>query len=451
MKNQIILLCLAFILCTSVSSFGITQTPMKEWTILVYLNADNDLDEHGVQDQYEMVDGGGSNEWRNVVTLIDRLEGPATLNYIESNGIKKLKDMGELDMGDYKTLINFVSTMTKAYPAKNYCLIVWNHGSGWYKNKNKISKGVSYDASSGHYISPAELNICFTEIKKVLGRKLDLLAFDACLMQMIENCYELNGKVHYLVGSAHTEPLDGYCYDNIFYEMKSGIKPVEFAKLIVEVYTAAYNHGCYGYNYTTHSAIDCSKIDNILQAIETLSKITLEDNYSKDIYDTVLGVQEYNFEFSLDLHDFAERLESRTEHPPLKLAAKNLKEAVESAVIIRGHTGNHLDNEYGLAAYFPWYPLIFDPDYLEINYCKATLWDEMMLKYYKEYEFEDFFRFKKKQDIEKLRKILENTTRMNVGVNNHLTAKLNFQLFVGDYKNIPEIHEVLELLKNLKD
>ncbi|MCK5685875.1 hypothetical protein KAJ27_17215, partial [bacterium] len=187
------------------------------------------------------------------------------------------------------------------------------------------------------------------------------------------------------------------------------------------------------------------------QAIETLAKITLEDNFSEDIYETVLGVQEYNFEFSLDLHDFAERLESRTEHPPLKLAAKNLKEAVESAVIIHDHTGNHLDSEYGLAAYFPWYPLIFDPDYLEINFCKATLWDEMMLKYYKEYEFEDFFRFKKKQDIEKLRKILENTTRMNVGVNNHLTAKLNFQLFVGDYKNIPEIHEVLELLKNLKD
>ena len=106
------------------------KAPVKEWTFAVFLNADNNLDRFGVEDQEEM-SRVGSNENLNVVTLIDRERGPAQINYIEKGNIKKIKDMGEMDMGDYNELVKFAKFIKENYPAKHYMIGIWNHGSGW--------------------------------------------------------------------------------------------------------------------------------------------------------------------------------------------------------------------------------------------------------------------------------------------------------------------------------
>ena len=62
------------------------KAAVKEWTFAVFLNADNNLDEFGVEDQEEM-SRVGSNENLNIVTLIDRENGPARINYIEKGKI----------------------------------------------------------------------------------------------------------------------------------------------------------------------------------------------------------------------------------------------------------------------------------------------------------------------------------------------------------------------------
>ena len=94
----------SILLLTTLLGLSFTPTyaetkPIKDWTVAVFLNADNNLDKFGVEDQNEMAKVG-SNDFMNVVTLIDREKGPAQINYIEKDNIKKLKDMGELDMGD---------------------------------------------------------------------------------------------------------------------------------------------------------------------------------------------------------------------------------------------------------------------------------------------------------------------------------------------------------------
>ena len=43
--------------------------------------------------------------------------------------------------------------------------------------------------------------------------KVDVLAFDACLMQMAEVAYEVKDLADYVVGSEETEPGPGYPYD----------------------------------------------------------------------------------------------------------------------------------------------------------------------------------------------------------------------------------------------
>ena len=145
--------------------------PIKDWTVAVFLNADNNLDKFGVEDQNEMAKVG-SNDYMNVVTLIDREKGPAQINYIEKDNIKKLKDMGELDMGDYKEFVKFAKFIKANYPAKHYSFTFWNHGSGWRNKKEKaLFRGVSYDDSSNNHITTEQLSIALKKSILYLGKR----------------------------------------------------------------------------------------------------------------------------------------------------------------------------------------------------------------------------------------------------------------------------------------
>ena len=80
---------------------------VAEWSVLVYLVADNDLDSLTDEDFQELKDGGSSDSV-NVLILVDRLYEPAYLYCIEDNDLVKLKSLGEVNMGDPDTLTGFV-------------------------------------------------------------------------------------------------------------------------------------------------------------------------------------------------------------------------------------------------------------------------------------------------------------------------------------------------------
>jgi len=121
-------------------------TPIKDWTVMVYMNGDNDLEPWALRNYLQMAKVG-STEQVNIVCQFDRVPGYAgatpdyddwtqTLRfYVTKNGKpmskQALADMGELDMGDPATLRDFVGWARSAYPAKKYMLIIWNHGQGW--------------------------------------------------------------------------------------------------------------------------------------------------------------------------------------------------------------------------------------------------------------------------------------------------------------------------------
>ncbi|MBF0503435.1 MAG: hypothetical protein HQM09_25195, partial [Candidatus Riflebacteria bacterium] len=120
----------------------------KDWTFAVFLNADNNLDPFGVEDMNEM-SKVGSNDWLNVVTLTGREDGSRSYNYITKGNVGKFKDPGKVDMGDYHQLINFTQFIVTNFPAKHYAIVIWNHGSGWKKHDSIITRGISYDDSTG--------------------------------------------------------------------------------------------------------------------------------------------------------------------------------------------------------------------------------------------------------------------------------------------------------------
>ena len=64
-----LLLSLVFFVCTEVEA---AKRNIKEWTFMIFMNGDNNLDQSAVKDLKEIRSKGSSNEFMNVVVMIDR-------------------------------------------------------------------------------------------------------------------------------------------------------------------------------------------------------------------------------------------------------------------------------------------------------------------------------------------------------------------------------------------
>ncbi|MEW6681018.1 MAG: S8 family serine peptidase, partial [bacterium] len=136
-----------------------TETSTKTWTFMVYLDADNDLESAAIDDFLEM-SSIGSNDDINIVVQMDRINGYNS-SYGNWTGTKRFyitknmtpipenaySDIGEANMGDPDTLKNFINWAKSSYPAENYALVLWDHGSGWKTKalERRKPKAVCYD------------------------------------------------------------------------------------------------------------------------------------------------------------------------------------------------------------------------------------------------------------------------------------------------------------------
>ena len=117
----------------------------KPWTVMVYIDGDNNLEDYVVKDIETELSALGSNANVNVVCIADRGPGydnsrgdwQTTKLYYCTQGMladaaSAVADWGERNMGDKQTLIDFVSWAKTNYPATNYMLAFWDHGYMWY-------------------------------------------------------------------------------------------------------------------------------------------------------------------------------------------------------------------------------------------------------------------------------------------------------------------------------
>jgi hypothetical protein len=361
----------------------VKKTVTKDWTIAIFLNADNNLDYFGVQDQKEMAKVG-SNDYMNIVTLIDRERGPAQINYIEKDNIKKIKDMGELDMGDYKEFVKFVKFVKENYPAKHYCFNIWNHGSGWKDKRKDIVRGVSYDDSSNNHITTNQLSVALKEANQILGQKIDVLGFDACLMQMAEVLYACKDYAKYMIASEETEPGDGAPYDEILKDVKKGMTPADFADNWVGSYLTSYSELGENFQATTQSAVDLSKVDKLTDAINGFAKAVIAGNHAGIVGRAQAWSQHYAYYENIDLISLLDSMKTYlkdVKDPGLTTAIEKLRAAEKEAVISHGYTDEKLENSNGIAIFLPSGIGASVPSlYKELAFAKDTMWDEMIVE-----------------------------------------------------------------------
>lgn len=448
MKRVVSILSVILLVCAFCSPAS--AAVQKEWTFMVFLNADNNLDSFGVGDLQEMVKGGGSNDFMNVICLLDRENAPAKLYHVTKDEAKVIGEPGEVDMGSYKELVKFVLDTAKAYPAKHYCTVVWNHGSGWKDINGEIIKGISYDDQSGNHITTNQLTIAFDEIKKGLGKKIDLFCFDACLMQMVEIAYAMKDGVEYLVASEETEPGHGYPYTEIVSGFKKGITPEVAAKHIVKEYSKSYDGGSAGYSSTTQSAIKCSELNGLKDAINGFCKVALAGNYGAQFKNALNGSQKFYYRTNIDLGHFVELAQNQIKDESFTTAADKLQAALKKAVVINALSGYNTKNAKGLAVYFPASSYSFSSDYKDLAFAKETMWEQMVKDYYKKTTVKKVVKDVVSGDISSLRNYVSSANQNNREISAELVTKLNFSVFAEGGVDASTQENVKSLVTELK-
>ncbi len=209
----------------------------REWTVMVYIAADNNLSTYVNGDVDEMESAGSTGD----VAILCQIDGKssyggyddylgsgwATVRRYEigsgssSNGEIDggfIVDLGELNSEDPDVLRDFANWGIDTYPANRYMLVFWNHGGGWARPAplGEPFKAIVWDDTDGGgggiEFSNGEYATMLSEIRNHLGRSINMVCFDACVVGLIETEYETMGYADYLVHSEANIPGDGYDY-----------------------------------------------------------------------------------------------------------------------------------------------------------------------------------------------------------------------------------------------
>jgi hypothetical protein len=374
------------------SSVGV-QTVTREWTILVFMNAANNLEPDSVDDMNEMEQLGSTSDV-NIVVQWKRIAG-----YDSSNGDWRttrryyvtrdndpdtvnsnlLLDMGTgVDMGNPNTLRDFLQWGVRSFPARKYMVVIWNHGAGWraYRDRlNIFARGVSYDDNTGNHIRIWELPLALS-----VGVKWNIIAFDASLMQMLEVAYEIRNLGDYIVGSEESPPAAGYPYHRILAPVISNpnIAVRDFAAQIVAQTINYYNPD--STDNITQSALDASQVENVAQKVDALAQVLLtvapgNGTAIAAARDNAQAYAEYTFK---DLWDYTEQLRARLPSSQALIDAINgVQNALSQAVIAEAHSNRRVNRSHGLSVYVP-RPSEFETRYNLLAFARATHWDEWL-------------------------------------------------------------------------
>lgn len=159
------------------------------------------------------------------------------------------------DMGEKETLADFLKWGMEKYPAKHYLVVQAGHGNG--------HRGSMTDEATGSILTPVEQREAFDEAP----HKVDVLLKESCMGASLEEAFEMKDAVSYYLGSQDltkgSVDLYGFLQDTRKEARKSELDPQDLVRSMTE-----HQAG----DVRTFSAIDCSKLEQVGQAVAALKQ-----------------------------------------------------------------------------------------------------------------------------------------------------------------------------------
>jgi hypothetical protein len=128
---------------------------------------------------------------------LNRPEDLASLELIQIESSKLEEFFAHPLIPAEKRLRSFIRWATEAYPSENLMLILWGHGEGWKT------------------LSELNLRTHLARLRWHRQKPIDILAWDACYMQSLENAVEVAPWTRFVCGSEDIESYVGYDYKNL--------------------------------------------------------------------------------------------------------------------------------------------------------------------------------------------------------------------------------------------
>lgn len=347
----------------------------EKWTLLIYLDGDNNLDPYSVDDIEEMK-MVGSTENINVLVLWDRYNEPAYLYKVVPGDLELLSGLtvagkevngAEIYMADWHVLEAFVDYGKANFPADHYMLDLWDHGNAYGY--------ACWDSNAAPEWQTADRAISIDGMASALDGTgtMDILTYDGCTIGMVEIAHEMSlippetVQIDYLVASEEYIPGSGYAYEKILGEMKSmhDLSPEAVAKMLVDTYAECYSPQgqAKGSSTVGLSSIDLSMVDPIAPALKSLTSM-LEARLMEDfdywhgvIADARgggnLGWSLNGWDQRIDIGMFLVGLAAMSDDQDVKTLAEDILDMITAAVYAGNTPALESQGAYGLGVWFP--------------------------------------------------------------------------------------------------
>ncbi len=408
------------------------------WTVLVYMAADNDLEDYALADlekiKTAMRREGATRRVTVAVQFDPKTAGVTTRRYEigaadgDFPDCDMVEDLGiDTDTGKPKVLADFIRWGVATYPARHYAVVLWSHGAGvddtdiyatggggryvrhrprrpvvFSESVKKLFKGLLDDKIDNYLIATDDTSKDFldnVELKRAFesavtrsalgqeGRRIDIVAMDACYMSMAEVYHQLRDYVAYAVGSEEITPFMGWPYTEILTELcaRPQMKPKELAEAMVMRYIEYYASTS-PLEPVTLSACDLSQSDALKTAVDRLANMLLErmqdDATVEDIMIAHYRAQTYWGLKFVDLYDFCSMLAERSRDENVRGECRAVMQIVEHDYVIRScQRGTAVEHSHGIALYLPHDQI--SPLYSNLDFSKGTgpQWEDFLKRY----------------------------------------------------------------------
>lgn len=252
-------------------------TEKKEQTIMIYMVGSNLESQNGLAtlDLGEIIESDADINKCNVVVFTGGsyywyAGFPSNKNVMlylagtgDDRGFYPAYETEACDMASPTTLSFFVNVAYRSFPAENYSLILWDHGSGTF--------GYGCDEISGNRMDIQGLGNALATTPAA-EKRMKWIAFDACMMANFETACCLSEYSDYLIGSEEVTSGYGFNYEafsDICNNIYDGPKVAETIanysySFLEEADMTSYLSGF------TFSCTDLKKVENINSALSTL-------------------------------------------------------------------------------------------------------------------------------------------------------------------------------------
>jgi hypothetical protein len=402
----------------------------KEWTIMIYMAGDNNLavDNAYALGQIKEAAKEGAEKLNlfvyydgnspEIPTLYCDFSEPEPKYYrsfkVEGKLFKVPRKINE-NAADAKSILNFVDwcvnkvayedvdgKMKVGRRARRYALIFSGHSLGF------LDKGLFTDESAGKSMKLNDLSLAIQrmtmhknllvdycdedrdetrqlhleERDELLGKPLDILGFDSCVMGMLEVGYQFHDFTKTMIVSEGSVPSAGWTYAKILRGLACGNHAKESAKKVAAQFVKEFIESQLLYTIggvsVDMAAWDMKHFDCLSSAFDELATVLIECFEIEDsvIYRQMERVilqvhwkcQSYMYDQNVDLGDFCDLLRKECASVANDLggcdgveilkrvqdACEKVLRELEKAVILSGFSGGGYQYSNGISVFFPW-------------------------------------------------------------------------------------------------